>query len=106
MFVKLLKPAFATLRKQGITIVGYIDDSLLIADSEEELLSALKTTRTLFDNLGLTILKPVQKITYLGFELDSVKVTVALTTEERQIISGLAQKLLEKDKVTIREFAF
>ena len=68
---------------------------------------------TLFDSLGLTIhpkksyVEPEQKITYmyLGFELDWVKVTVALTTEKRQTISGLPQKLVAKDEVTIRESA-
>ena len=32
-FTKLMKPVYATLRRLGYTIGGYIDDSLLISDS-------------------------------------------------------------------------
>ena len=43
-----MKPVFATLRQYGYTNAGYIDDSLLIGDTEEECDSSIKDTDTLY----------------------------------------------------------
>ena len=110
VFTKLLKPVLATLRKKGIVIISYIDDSLLFADTREDLEAAIHITGTLFDELGLTIhpgksvLRPVQEIDYLGFHLDAIKMTISLTPEKKEKIAGLALKLL-KSKSTIQELA-
>jgi hypothetical protein len=42
-----MKPVFATLRQYGYKNAGYIDDSLLIGDAEEECESNIKDTDTL-----------------------------------------------------------
>ena len=83
-FTKLLKPAFATLREAGFTMLGYIDDSLFVEESARDLQEAVAMAVELFDDLGLTIhpkksiLQPIQSIEFLGFVLDSRTMTVAL----------------------------
>ena len=110
-FTKILKPVFATLREQGHTIIGYIDDSLLIEDNPDALCLAVTRATDLFDSLGLTIhpkksvLRPVQYIEFLGFNLDSRNMTVSLTQRKRDKIKRLGCALLRHAKCTIQELA-
>ena len=46
IFTKLMKPVFATLRKQGYTNIANIDDTLFICQSEEECINNIKATAT------------------------------------------------------------
>ena len=55
LFTKLMKPVFATLGQYGYTNAGYIDDSLLIGDTEEECDSNIKDTDTLLKWLGFVV---------------------------------------------------
>jgi hypothetical protein len=43
-----MKPVFATLRQYGYKNAGYVDDFLLIGDTEEECESNIKDTDTLY----------------------------------------------------------
>ena len=85
MFTKLLKTIFAHLREPGISIIGYIDDSLIISDSREHCELAVNFVVQVLDSLGFTInptksaFVPVQRIEFLGFMLDSSAITVPLT---------------------------
>jgi hypothetical protein len=111
IFTKLLKPVFAHLRKNGVTILSYIDDSILVADSAEVLAESVLQTVKLLDSLGLTVhpsksvFQPVQKIEFLGFELNSVNMTVSLTELKKLKIVALAKALLENPNTTIRGLA-
>ena len=55
LFTKLMKPVFATLRQYGYKNAGYIDNSLLIGDTEEECESNIKDTDTLLKWLGFVV---------------------------------------------------
>ncbi|KAK6180208.1 hypothetical protein SNE40_012400 [Patella caerulea] len=83
-YTKLCKPVYSTLRKMGITIMGYIDDSLIVSDSEEESLQAVKSYVNLLKQLGFLInynkssLIPTQRIQFLRFIIDSVKMVIEL----------------------------
>jgi hypothetical protein len=46
LFTKLMKPVFATLRQYGYKNDGFIVDSLLIGDTEDESESNIKDTNT------------------------------------------------------------
>ena len=48
LFTKLMKPVFATLRQYDYKHAGYVDDSRLIGDTEEECESNIKDTDTLY----------------------------------------------------------
>ena len=50
-----MKPVFVTLRKFGYKNDGFIDDSLLIGDTEEECESNIKDTNTLLKWLGFVV---------------------------------------------------
>ena len=51
------------------------------------------------------MLLPVQKIEYLGFELDSMKMTVTLTARKKEKIEKLTKVFLNTQQVTVQELA-
>ena len=110
-FTKLLKPVYSTLRSQGYLNVGYIDDSYLQGDSKTECSINILTTQNLFESLGFlinlekSVLQPCQKLTFLGFILDSVNMKVFLTTEKAEKVILACQQLLNKNAASIREVA-
>ncbi len=107
-YTKMLKPVFAFLRKLGFTVLGYIDDTIFIERSADDIMRSLRAATKLFDELGMTIsvkksvLHPVQKIEYLGFILNSVDMTVRLTDVKKLKIKNLAAKMLKLSEFSIR----
>ena len=78
VFTKILKPVVSLLRKQGIRLIIYLDDILLMAPTAEELTQHIPLTVSLLELLGFVInytksqLSPVQSIEFLGFIVNSV----------------------------------
>ena len=111
VFTKLLKPVYSSFRELGHSVIGYIDDSLLVGESKEELGDAVINLIKLFDRLGLTVhpgksvIQPVQKIEFLGFELNSIDMTVSLVARKKLKIASMCGSLLQKSKITIRDVA-
>jgi hypothetical protein len=97
VFTKIMKPVFSHLRKLGHSIVAYIDDCLLQGDSCDACIKNVNNTVKILDNLGLTIhptksvFQPSKQIVYLGFILDSEKMTVSLTPEKANDIIDLCK---------------
>lgn len=110
-FTKLLKPVFSTLRKEGHVSTAFIDDSLLLGETQLMCVQNVKNTLALMSSLGFVIhpdksvLKPSQRITYLGVVIDSVSMTVCLTDERALKIVESCENLLNQDTSTIREVA-
>ena len=67
-FTKLMKPVFAQLREEGHVSTSFIDNSLLVSQSEKESILNVQATVQLFQSLGFiihpekSILKPTQQI--------------------------------------------
>ena len=110
-FTKLIKPCFAWLRQLGHTNVAYIEDSLLISESFTDCQKNVAHTKGVLENLGFlinmqkSVLTPTQQITFLGFVIDSVSMTVTLTSQKRLTTKKVVLNLLQKQKATIREVA-
>ena len=72
LFNKLTRPIIATLRGDGICVIAYVDDILIISATREACLTHTDKTVTLFKDLGFQIntkksqLQPVQEIKFLG----------------------------------------
>ena len=111
IFTKILKPILSHLRGLGFEIVMYIDDSLLLGDTEELCRLAVNRTCKLLDSLGFTIhpvksvFKPTQTIEFLGFVLNSVTMTVTLSEYKMKKIIQACSDLLEYTKVSIQFLA-
>ena len=90
LFTKLLKPVMAHLHMLGFVSTIFIDDTLLMGDSERECVQNVKSLLALFKSLGFivnptkSVLIPSHKTIYLGFEIDSQSMTVVPTLERKQ----------------------
>ena len=86
-FTKLLKPVFSNLRSIGHLSVIFRDDSYLQGADFNLCVKNVKDTITLLDQVGLvkqpekSVLYPTQKLVFLGFLLDSIKMIISLTGE-------------------------
>lgn len=111
VFTKLLKPVFTVLREKGFLSSSYIDDCYLQGDSYKECLDNAIQTVSLLKKLGFyineekSILTPSQKLTYLGFELNSLNMTVKLTDSRITKLKLACKKLLEKGQSSIQNLA-
>ena len=69
-------PVFATLRSQGHASTSFLDDSLLLAKTQQECLTNIVDTLQLLRLLGFivypdkSVFKPTQRIQYLGMTID------------------------------------
>ncbi|KAF7243259.1 Transposon Ty3-I Gag-Pol polyprotein [Varanus komodoensis] len=93
VFTKCMAPVCAHLRLRGIKIYPYLDDWLLVADTEAGLLSAVEFTCALLHDLGLCInrrkssLLPTQVINFIGARLDSMLARAFLPRDRRHAIA-------------------
>ncbi len=82
VFTKVAEAALVPLREQGIHILNYLDDWLILAQSQDQLCEHRDMVLSHLSQLGLQVnwekskLSPVQRISFLGMELDSVRQSV------------------------------
>ncbi len=78
-FTKCMYAALSPLRQMGIRILNYLDDWLILAQSEVELLSHRTLILSHLERLGLRVnfaksaLSPSQRVSFLGTVLDSAR---------------------------------
>ena len=111
-FTKILKPVLATLHTMGHISTAHIDDCYLPGKTYSQCLGNVIDSIMLFDSLGFVVhptkstLVPTQEIVTLGFEINSVKMTIRLTTDKAISLKDDCKTLLMSDKPTlIREVA-
>ena len=108
VFTKLLKPMFSTLREMNYESVIYVDDSFLQGDDFDECMANIEITLQWLQDLGFvihpdkSILHPTQILTFLGFIINTINMTVTLTPEKKSKIRSKALSLLENRMNTIR----
>ncbi|KAL0861715.1 hypothetical protein ABMA27_009196 [Loxostege sticticalis] len=111
IFTKLLKPVVSYLRSKGFFIVNYLDDFLCLGSSYSDCLNCVTETVNLLTNLGFVInhqksqLIPSQCQQFLGFELNSLNMTIGLPLEKRKKILNLLKDVAKRKNIIIREFA-
>ena len=85
-----MKVALTHLRKaQGVTVSGYLDDNILVNyGSKRDAIKKGTFSAEIFQRLGFTINVPksvievVNVIQHLGFIMNSITMTVTMTTEK------------------------
>ncbi len=94
-FTKCMDVALSPLRQMGIRILNYLDDWLILAQSEVELLSHRTLILSHLERLGLRVnfaksaLSPSQRISFLGTVLDSAHMRVVIAPERALSIQKL-----------------
>jgi hypothetical protein len=106
-----MKPVVAQLRKQGIRLIIYLDDILIMAETETLANQHAQTTCNLLEALGFVInyqkstLIPSKKMEFLGFLVDSQAPTLALPRDKIRSVKKECQNLLDLQLVIVRELA-
>ncbi len=110
-FTKVMKVPTSHLRQMGHFILGYIDDFFLKAKDKDKCFKAVRAAIELLHRLGFTIhpsksqFEPSTVIVFLGFVIDSIEMTVTLTTEKKEKFLVLLKEVLSKTRVKIRMVA-
>ena len=111
LFTKMLKPVVAILRRTGVRLVIYLDDMILLNQTPEGLVKDRDSALHVLHNLGWlinwkkSVLNPTQKLEFLGFELDSIKMTVSLPPAKIENILKKCHIMLNSPKTTFHELA-
>ncbi len=110
VFTKVLEAALVPLREAGIRILNYLDDWLILAQSRALLCEHRDTVLGHLSRLGLRVnwkkskLSPVQRISFLGMELDSVNLTARLSVERAQSMLNCLESFQRKGAVPLKHF--
>ena len=111
IFTKVMKPLVSFLRRLGVRLVIYLDDILVLNQSEVQLLRDLNSLRWLLEHLGFLInwkksmIIPTQQIEFLGFVINSVNMTISLPIEKIAKIADKCQTLVQKKMASVRKLA-
>ena len=111
IFTKLLKPIASFLRSQGVRLLVYLDDILLMAPSECLLKEHLALTMSLLENLGFLlnskkcITEPSQTMEFLGFTINSTEMTLSLPEAKVSKIRKECRHALNQHSSTGRKLA-
>ena len=111
VFSKVTKPIAQFLRQLGIHLIIYLDDLMLAAPSESQLLQDLSTALWLFVALGFiinipkSVTVPAQCLEFLGYVINTQNVTIALPSQNIHSIQKKATHLLSLDAIQVRHIS-
>ena len=94
-----MKQPFGFLRKHGYVSVIYIDDSYLQGEAYAQCLENIHATRNFLVSLGFyinrdkSVLHPAQRIVFLGFDLDSLNMSICLSDTCKGVILAICKNL-------------
>ena len=94
-------------RKYNASVIAYLDDFLIVADTKEECNRVLHILMALVRKLGFSInyskvCSPSQRLTFLGVVLDSVTMTLELPREKCVELQELLKKSIHRRKISKR----
>ncbi len=110
VFTKVAEAALVPLREQGVRILNYLDDWLILAQSQDQLCEHRDMVLSHLSQLGLQVnwekskLSPVQRISFLGMELDLVSQTARLTQERAQSVLNCLNTFKNRTAAPLKQF--
>ena len=111
-FTKVMKVPLATLRRKGVNILAYLDDCIIIADDFQTCFEHTLLTIQMFQSLGFTVhpqpkssLTPSNCIDFLGFTLNSLSMSITLTSTKTNGLIYTCNDALNQNTLTIRQLA-
>ena len=111
IFTKLFRPVLAYLRQQGVRCLMYLDDKLLLGNSPEEVKEHFNLCQKLITSLRFTInwkktvQEPTQTIEFLGFIINSIKMTLSVSLEKLNNLITECKRLLSNPLTTLRNLS-
>ena len=111
VFTKLLRPVLTFLRDKGIRCLMYLDDMLILGRTATELNHNFALVKPLLTSLGFLVNEdksvpgPTQELEFLGFLINSKRMTLAVTDEKIKSLISQCKTLMESPQITIRQLA-
>lgn len=111
IFTKILKPLYESLRTRGFVSCYYLDDSWLFGNSYEECFFNIRETKHILIQAGFLINQkksietPSKEIEFLGFELNSARMTISLPNRKIENLQIMCSDILSKTNIKIRVLA-
>lgn len=111
VFTKLMKAVMAVLRRRGIRCMIFIDDLLFLSASRLELIEITKEAMILLKHIGFLInleksqIMPQQRIVFLGFILNSIKMTMSLPEEKLAKVVEESSRAMQQTHLSVRALA-
>ena len=99
MFTKIMRPVVAWLKQLGCRMIMYIDNNLLRAASREEARLQADLATKILEAFGFVInhsiltLEPCQEIQFLGFTINSTKMSVSIPPGKMEEMQAYARRL-------------
>ncbi len=109
VFTEVVEGALVPMREQGVRTLNYLDDWLILTQSREQLCEHRDLVLSHLSQLGLvnwekSKLAPVQRISFLGMELDSVEQSACLTEECAQSVLNCLNTFRGRTAVPLKLF--
>ena len=111
IFTKIVKVVVAFLRRRGIRLVVYLDDFLIMSETEEGARKGLRITVGLLESLGFlinwekSVTTPSKVMEYLGMIIDSVRMSFALPPVKVLEVRKMCEKAITAGQVSLRDAA-
>ncbi len=108
--MKVAEATLVLLREQGVRILNYLDDWLIQAQSQHQLCEHRDLVLLHLSQLGLRVnwekskLSPMQRISFLGMELDSVNQTARLMQERAQSVLNYLNTFKSRTGAPLKQF--
>ena len=105
-FTKLLRPVAVEMRRKGVRLIMYLDDTLVMAQTRESLKEHLSQMASVLQSLGFTlnqqkcVWEPTRRIEFLGFIVDSETQVISLPGDKLSKIRKKCRSMSSKDRVT------
>ncbi len=109
IFHRLTQAVRRMMARKGYDhIVVYLDDFLIISDTQQECAAALNCLIQLLRKLGFSIhwgkvVDPTRRITFLGIELDSIEMSLRLPQEKLMKLKCELKDTLMRKRATKRQ---
>ena len=110
---RLCKPLLRALGRQNVNLNLCIDDSLICSKSFEDMQHSIALTLEVFQKAGFlinfkkSVPTPMQKISFLGFDIDTVEFCVSVSLAKHLDLFNMVNRVCSHPgrKVTIRHIA-
>jgi hypothetical protein len=111
IFTKIIREVLKPIRTQGITVVAYLDDFLIISSSAEQALKDYQAVSLHLTNHGFTLNSkkcipiPQQEVVFLGMSLNSQTMSVKIPRDKVRSMKAEIRRVLNNKFVQIRKLA-
>jgi len=108
IFHRLTQSVRRMMKRRGFTVIAYLDDFLLIADTKDQCLAGLDALISLLRMLGFSIawkkvVGPTQALVFLGILIDADRMTLQLPTEKVSQLKLLLTRYSTKVRASCRQ---